>query len=614
MTAGLLLPFAAHLACVPAYAQNFTVQSGQTVGPQDMNNAGDVGIIEPGGTVNGGAVTAVDMNNDDQRLDNGGLITTSGIGSHGIFSTGANAWISNGGAITTSGDAGRAIVSQGANAWISNGGAITPSGINSPGIFSTGANAWISNGGSITTSGTGADGIFSTGANAWISNCGTIHVSGNNAVGIFSSGANGQVTNCGTVISVQDNAIEFSGAQDNILTLLPGTVLQGGLVFGGGMDTLNVGNGLSIAMTFDKQPEILQTYGAPFAASGNQVAVVDPTNLSVQDEVLTDTLGGIFSSVQNRLNGFANGGVSGVTSNPRPSYVGGAKSAHSAMVDDPYRQGWVQGFGSYRLQRGQEGPVVDTDIRLGGVVSGLDGATGAGGRAGMFFGGSWGEIEAQYDSQETDVESVFGGAYARWLKGDTFIDVAMTLGYSDYDRERRVANNLAAGGLQLASADYDGWFISPEVTFTRPKWDAQQRLEKSLTLRYAGLFLDGFTETGAAAPLSVNDRDIHVLQARTQLTMPVVHEGADGSRRSSAFYVGLEGRANVGDEDVSGALLAQNISFDPGGDDVVGGAFAGLQFERTSSGGTTLYGSIEGQVETGGGRQASAKGGVRFRF
>jgi len=375
-------------------------------------------------------------------------------------------------------------------------------------------------------------------------------------------------------------------------------------------------NGLSIANTFDPTggPQIITTNGAPFAVSGNQVAVADPTNLSVQDEVLTGLTGGIFSTVQNRLNGFGQGGVSGVTSNPRPAYVGGAKSAQSAMIDDPYRQGWVQGFGSYRLQRGQEGPAVDTDIRLGGVVSGLDGAIGAGRRAGVFFGGSWGNVDADYDSQETDVESVFGGFYARRLMGSTFADFALTVGYSDYDQERRVANNLVAGGLETATADYDGWFVSPEVTLTRPMWAGQQRFEKSLTLRYAGLFLDGFTETGTAAPMTVDDHDIHVLQARTQLTMPIVHEGADGSRRKSAFYVGLEGRANVGDGDVSGALLAQNIAFDPGGEDVVAAAFAGLLFERTSAGGTSLYGSIEGQVETGGGRQATAKGGVRFRF
>ncbi len=522
----------------PAHAQDFTVQSGDTVGPQTMVNAGDTGTVEPGGTVNGAAADAVTMNNTGQTLNNGGSITTAGNGADGIVSIGADAWISNGGSITTTG------------------------------------------------------------------------ISAN---GIFSGGANGQVTNSGRIVSLQSNAIEFFGAQNNILTLLPGSVLQGGLVFGGGTDMLKIGNGLSIASTFDKAPEILNAYGAPTAISGGLVAVVDPTNLAMQDEVLVGLTGGIFSTVRNRLNGLSNGAVSGVTANPRPMGLSGGGSKTSALVEDTHRQGWAQAFGSYRLQR-EHGPAVDADIRLGGLVSGFDGVTGNGTRAGFFLGGAWGEIEADFNSQDTDVESLFGGAYARWLRGSTMVDLALTVGYSDYDRTRRVANNLVAGGLQTARADYDGWFISPELTLTRPLWQGERRFEKSLTLRYAGLFLDGFTETGAAAPLTLSDRDIHLLQARTQLTMPNERTNADGSKRRDAFYIGVEGRTNVGDEDISGVLLAQNITFDPGGDQTVGALFAGLEFERTSASGTTFFASVEGQVETGGGRQASGKAGIKFRF
>lgn len=422
-----------------------------------------------------------------------------------------------------------------------------------------------------------------------------------------------RLTNSGRITG-NFNAIFISGTVDTTLTLLPGSNLQGAIFLGGGTNTLNVGNGLSIANTFvTAAPVIGTTNGAPFAVSGTQVAVVDPTNLSMQDELLTGLAGGIFSTVQNRLNGFGNDGISGVTANLRGMGHGG-KSLTGAMAEDTSKQGWAQGFGSYRLQREQDGAAVDSAILLGGVVSGFDASTGARGRAGFFFGRSWGEVDADYDSQETDTESVFGGLYGRWLRGKTFIDAALTLGYSDYDRERNVANNLVAGGIETAKADYDGWFVSPEVTLTRPLWAGEQRFEKSVTLRYAGLFLDGFTENGTAAPLTVNSRDIHVLQARSQLTMPNERHGADGSLRRDALYIGLEGRANAGDDDVSGALLGQNITFDPGGDDVAGAAFAGLQFERTAAGGTTLYGSIEGQVETGGGRRASAKAGGKFRF
>ncbi len=594
----------AQIACVIGLNANAcTVAPGVDLNAS-VNTNGDGETIG-----NAGRVDSIDTDGNNAAVTNSGLafgeIDTSGMNSpvfnsgtvgENIVTRGANSPIFNFGSV------GEDIVTEQDNSPVTNTGSVVDF------IRTENPNSAVTNSGTVGTS------ILTDDDNSPVNNSGTA------GTFIRTNGTDSFVTNSGAVGSGAAGDGILLNAPGGTLTLLPGSVIQGVIdIRSGGTvpTTLNVGNGLSIANSFEVDvnsgvPVIINSSGAPFAVSGAQVAVVDPTNLAMQDEVLTGLTGGIFSSLHNRLNGFGQGGVSGVTSNPRPMSFGG-KSQTSAMIEDTSRQGWVQAFGSYRLQR-EDGPAVDSDIRLGGVVSGIDGATGAGGRAGIFFGGSWGDVDADFDSQETDVESVFGGLYARWLRGNTFIDLALTAGYSDYGRERRVANNLAATGIQTAKADYDGFFVSPEVTWTRPIWVKQQRMEKSLTLRYAGLFLDGFTETGSAAPLTVDDRDIHVLQARSQLTMPVVHEGPDGSRRKSAFYIGLEGRANVGDGDVSGVLLGQNINFDPGGDDVVGGAFAGLQFERTSASGTTLYANIEGQVETGGGRQASAKTGIKFRF
>jgi hypothetical protein len=194
------------------------------------------------------------------------------------------------------------------------------------------------------------------------------------------------------------------------------------------------------------------------------------------------------------------------------------------------------------------------------------------------------------------------------------IDMAVTLGYADYDRERMVANNLVAGGLQTASADYDGWFVSPELTLTRPFWPAGFRLEKSVTLRYAGLFLDGFTETGAAAPLTVKDRDIHVGQARAQIAMPLTHSNDDGGQSRLLLKGGIEARTQFGDRDVSGTLLAQSIVFNPGGEERVIGGFAGLSAEHITANGMVFHATIEGLIEDDDSTQVSGKAGVKFRF
>lgn len=374
---------------------------------------------------------------------------------------------------------------------------------------------------------------------------------------------------------------------------------------------LTVNNGQNIANTFSGfVPDVINTNGAPFAVSGNQIAVVDPTNLAAQDEVIVDLTSGISSSVLNRLSGLRNG-VAGVTaSGPRPMVVGMKDDGERA---DRARQYWMQGFGAVRDHEG-DGPAVDTDHQLAGFVSGMDAQYSAHTRAGFFLGGSLGKVSAAFNSQDTDVDSFFGGAYVSTLRGRLALDMALTVGYSDYDRERRVTNNLAAGGLQTARADYNGWFISPEITLTRPFWPFGLRLEKSVTLRYAGLFLDGFTETGAAAPLTVKDRDVHVGQARAQLAVPLNHGGSDGARSRLMLKGGVEARTQFGDRDVSGTLLAQNIVFDPGGDRNAIGAFTGLSVEHTTANGLTFHATVEGLIEDDGSTQVSGKSGVKFRF
>jgi len=51
---------------------------------------------------------------------------------------------------------------------------------------------------------------------------------------------------------------------------------------------------------------------------------------------------------------------------------------------------------------------------------------------------------------------------------------------------------------------------------------ARSTIEASASLRYAGLFLDGFTETGSPANLTVDDREVHLAVARAVLSAPLL--------------------------------------------------------------------------------------------
>ena len=93
-------------------------------------------------------------------------------------------------------------------------------------------------------------------------------------------------------------AIRFLGNnRPDTLTLRPGSIIEGRIRLGGGTDTLNVINGLNLASSFQGGPEIINTNGAPYAVSGRQVAVVDPTGFAMQDEVIIDLTDNVSNSV-----------------------------------------------------------------------------------------------------------------------------------------------------------------------------------------------------------------------------------------------------------------------------------------------------------------------------
>ena len=592
---------------IEALAGNNTIINNGTISITGFNNAIDIGnnntVINNGtimATGNGGEAIGDGGLADGNTIINNGTITTTGVSSNGTELDNNNLVINNG-TIATTGASSDGIQLDNNNTVINRG---RISIVGAEGIDVEDNNIII-NSGTITTNDAPRNGIEFGANNTTINGGRVISILG---AGLRSFGGNNTIINSG-LISGGVNSIRLSGGS-NTLTLLPGSVLIGPIMLAGNTDTLNVGNGLSIANTFTGGvPMVGNTFGAPFVVAGNQIAVVDPTTLAVQDESFADLTGGIFSTLRGRMSGFRNG-VAGVTANPRPMHISSVNDGGAVATAREY---WVQAFGSYRSQDG-DGPSLDTDLHVAGFISGVDAQASATTRVGFFLGGSYGQVENVLETQESETDSVFGGVYASHLSGRTAVDVALTLGWSDYDRERQVANNLAAGGLQRAQADFDGFFIAPEISFTRPFWPLGQRIEKVVTLRYAGLFLDSFTETGAADAFSVNDRDIHLGVARAALALPVERTSDDGGHSRLTLTGGIEGRTQFGDETLTGTLLAQNITFDPGGDDGVFAGFATITGEHTTPGGLTAFMSLEGKVEDDGSHQASARGGIRVRF
>ena len=135
-----------------------------------------------------------------------------------------------------------------------------------------------------------------------------------------------------------------------------------------------------------------------------------------------------------------------------------------------------QVFGS-RRQQDSNSPTVDATNWIGGGVAGADGRIDANTRAGLFLGGATGSVDVDYDSQEIDTDSFYGGIYAGTRSGPMTFGAALTGGWTWNDSERRVANNLVAGGIQTAEASYDGIFVSPEAAVAMDK--RKDRIERS---------------------------------------------------------------------------------------------------------------------------------------
>ncbi|BCG93275.1 autotransporter outer membrane beta-barrel domain-containing protein [Mesorhizobium sp. 131-2-1] len=636
-----------------AFSQSFTVGNGQTAGQQTMNNARDTGSVATGGTIqtfNAGE-NAVQMLGSGQRLTNAGRIGTFGGNAWDVNSQGDDATIINNGLFLAVGDASIGIVSAGSNANIVNNGSIEAVGNNATfGIISDGSGAkvdnrgfigvsgtasvaiigdksdltvsnsgaieaegfaasgilWgsvgplndglrLTNSGSITVSGdastaigaggndiaitntgdvyasgTSSTGILTLFGNAAITNSGSVIVSGANSVSIAATGPSSVITNSGRVFNDQSAAI-FFGSSDATLNLLGGTAIQGPIVFSGSGNTVSFGPGLNAVMSFSGSglPQTILTGGRPFVASGGTIAVVDITGFASSAPLVEDLVDGIGSVAEARM--FA----------PQADML--------APRNGP--DAWLATFGGIRSQAGS-GPFAGFSQALGGVVAGAERHSGDGFLGGVFVGGAAGSTEVDDDAQEVTHRSVFAGAYLDYDGGAHFAGVTFIAGVLDELSRRRVANNLVLGGVETARADFNGIFVSPAVTFGTRLPVAAGTLIPSMRLRYTGLFVDDYTETGSDDDLAVSRRDVHLFEMRGQLALALAPVRKQGQTWQTTLRAGIDALAQ-NSEDVSATLLGQDISFAAGGRKTVLRGFAGADLTADVGAGMTLDAGFE---------------------
>ena len=422
---------------------------------------------------------------------------------------------------------------------------------------------------------------------------------------------NATVTNAGFIAG---NVLVNTAIGNTTLTNLAGSRIAGSITLGGGNRTLEFIGGNYLYTVNSLAGVNINTHGAPFVVSGNSVAVLDPTVLALEDRSLMNFTGGVSSMLQDRFGGMGVPGGAGRAAplsfapSFAPDTAARLDAAHDAFAGIPslsmsyasddsrvrnanaaYLKApvaavpvydtvvWASGFGGERRQSGFDTVLPVRDTAYGGAF-GVDRQFTPDLRLGLFAGGGASNLRTAFNVQGVDSEYGFAGGYGRWDRRDYFVDFALFGGGLSSKSTRQVANNLVANGLEIATARYDGWFISPDVTIGYRMFNPLGTVTPKARVRYVGGTLDGYTETGSAQGLVVGARNISDIEERLGIEFAMITAFAGGGTiRSSVEFSGL-GLHRLGDSTINTVLLAQNLAFTtPGRRDAYGGVInAGL--------------------------------------
>ncbi|MCY6380981.1 autotransporter outer membrane beta-barrel domain-containing protein [Hoeflea prorocentri] len=632
-----------------AKAQDVVIPSGTTVfTTQTIANPEDTLTVEDGGAIDtsGSSGDGVDASGDNQTVKNQGKIT---VIENGISSTAQNVVISNTGTITTeispliNDDIGIGIYSDGDAAHIENTGAITAVnyGIRSKkgdakiintgridalnhGIRSDGENAMVINYGTVNGDSQGVvvgihairsggassvvanygtllsqdDGIFYVGDNAVISNYGVIKPGG---WGIGSQGDSSKIINAGTILAGNgDGAINLVGMESELI-LQPGSVLVGDIAFFGISETLTLDPGHNLVLRYQGAFSNLNTSMPVIHDSGDMMIYsVDPTGFALSQSFIQTMAGAVHETVRS---GSASDSSTG-------SAVFGFDNAGSDQAAEN-RSGWVAAFGGYQTQNGL-GAVTGGNQAYGGITTG--GGIDDGERSiGAFLGSSYSQLKTDAGSQEIDAASFLGGLYFAHPFGETFRITGSVLGgYTRFNSDRIIANNTIAGGLETAVADYSGYVISPSVTLAHT---LTERTEVSIGGYYAGLFIDGYNETGSSTNLTVSSRDIHIAAVRLQARYLAYQQQTNKGHLTVETWAGVDGNFLLGGDAVGVQLAGTPLSFPATFAKASAIGFAGIGFNHTPSiGNWSVNTSLEGRFGTEGYAEITAAASAFLRF
>jgi hypothetical protein len=542
---------------------------------------------------------------------NSGSVNVTAYTATGIFTQSAN-----GNAVTVN----NGVVSVvGTNTFVNGGGGATGFGTAPPG-FSVGIANTAFNGGSV------------------VYNAGVISVTGPNNVGVYiSSNSTSVLINSGIISAPGGIAVEFAPVVNDpaVLTLLPGSFITGAINLIGPGDFVNMFAG-NQNLTFNTLTGVNVSGNVPFVVLGNRLVSVDPTGFAVTDRSLMDFTRAISATLGGRVNeAWSNGsagsmralGFAGYDDSPSrfedtfSRVMGYAKSPDGALVfKNPTATSpdgttvWAKGFYGQHIQQadGAFGPLLHNVTNFYGGALGADKLIQPDLRLGGFVGGGETRTTIDFNMGKVNADIGFGGIYGRKDFGAAFVDFALLGGHTDNHTTRNINNNLVANGLEVATAGFGGWFVSPEVAAgyryaIGPNWT----VTPAGHLRYLAASYDGFTETGSTANLTVGNRSVQNLEERIDLTL-TRNWLSDMGRLQLGLTGGGLGQQRTGGDNVNAILLGQALAFATPGKSSITGGYVGGSVDWRMRNGFGVFGATEYTKYSDSSSTITGKAGVRY--
>ncbi len=446
------------------------------------------------------------------------------------------------------------------------------------------------------------------------------------------------ITTSAAITGTNGTAIDLSGDANDTVNVLPGASFNGAIDFGNGndgmggtnandIDTLNALPGFNGVINFadtgdigqgdtdlESAPEIVSSNIA-LVNGGTTAVAFDPSGFAASSMFLGSFTGAILNSIDNGNTPAANGNASssftglqanGLSQRHWVSGLGGRQEIKTAGnsgvsgftangVASPYALDfgstvWVSVFGGHQEVDAADNNT-DLDHDFVGLMAGAESNFNQG-TLGLFGGYGTSDVEIAYDAGSTETDTLFAGAYWKKDYSTHRVNLALIAGLTDQEFRREINGATPV----TAKGETDGWFISPSATFTVPITALPVTTFGSVRVSYAGLFLDGYTETGVANPLTVSDRDIHLFNTRGQLAFPHDFDNEDGSSVHLEVRAGVDAQYNLDSDEVSGVVGGTPINFSADLDDRVSG-FVGATLIRTNQKEDLTF-AISGEVQS----------------